>query len=245
MSLPEIVSEEEWLAARKDLLAAEKAATHARDALAADRRRLPMVRVEKDYEFEGPAGRIPFADVFEGRSQLIVQHVMFDPAWDDACPSCTAGVDELNDALLRHLAERDTTYALVARAPYEKIAAYQKKRGWTVPFYSSFGSDFNYDFDVSIDPARKPVRFNFREGDELREAGQGWLFDGPSEQPGMSCFLAVGGEIFHTYSTYARGVDFGGAYGLLDLTPLGRQEEWEEPKGRAESVRASAPVFKV
>jgi predicted dithiol-disulfide oxidoreductase (DUF899 family) len=245
MSLPEVVSEEEWLAARKELLVKEKALTRAHDELAADRRRLPMVRVEKDYEFEGPAGKTGFGGLFEGRSQLIVQHVMFDPDWDDACPSCTAGIDELNDALLRHLSERDTTYALVARAPYEKIAAYQAERGWTVPFYSSFGSDFNYDFDVTLDATRKPVRFNYREGAELREAGGAWMFERSSEQPGLSCFLTVGDEIFHTYSTYGRGVDFGGAYGFLDLTALGRQEEWEEPKGRAESVRPSAPVFEV
>jgi predicted dithiol-disulfide oxidoreductase (DUF899 family) len=243
MSLPEIVGREEWLAARKDLLAREKAHTRARDALAADRRRLPMVRVEKPYVFEGPAGPTAFADVFEGRGQLIVQHVMFDPEWDAACPSCTAGVDELSDALIRHLAERDTTYALVARAPYEKVAAYRAQRGWTLPFYSSSGSDFNYDYDVSIDASRQPVRFNFREGDELAAAGQTWLLDGPSEQPGVSCFLKVGDEVFHTYSAYARGVDFGGVYGFLDLTALGRQEEWEEPKGRVAAARPSAPVF--
>jgi len=243
LSLPEIATREQWLAAREALLTKEKELTRARDALNAERRRLPMVPVDEPYAFEGPDGAVGLAALFGDGRQLIVQHVMFDPAWDEACQSCSAAVDEFSDALLAHLASRDTAYAFVARAPYPKIAGYAARRGWRVPFYSSFGSRFNYDFQVSIDPAVHPVRFNYRDLPQLEEAGQGWLAQGPSEQPGLSCFLRDGDRVFHTYSTYARGTDFGGAYAFLDLTALGRQEEWEEPKGRAAVARPAAPVF--
>ena len=243
MSLPEIASQEQWLAARKALLVKEKELRRAQDALNAERRRLPMVRVDKPYAFEGPDGTVGMLDLFGAGRQLVLQHFMFDPSWDEGCKSCTAGVDELSDKLLAHLAARDTRYVVVARAPYPKIAAYAEKRGWTLPFFSSYGSDFNYDFHVSMDASVAPIYFNYRDLDELREAGQGWIADGPMEQPGMSCFLRDGDEVFHTYSTFARGVDFGGAYGLLDLTALGRQEEWEEPKGRAVNAGAAIPQF--
>ncbi|WP_037907170.1 DUF899 domain-containing protein [Actinacidiphila yeochonensis] len=243
MSLPEIVSQEQWLVARKELLAKEKELRRAQDALAAQRRRLPMVRMEKPYVFEGADGPVGLLELFEEKRQLIVQHVMFDPSWDVACKSCTAGIDQLAEKLQDHLGSRDTRYVLVARAPYPKFAAYVEQRGWTLPCFSSYGSEFNYDFNVSIDASVKPVYFNYRELPELKEAGLGWIADKPGEQPGLSCFLRDGDEVFHTYSTYARGSDFGGTYGFLDLTALGRQEEWEEPKGRAVHAGAAIPQF--
>ena len=244
MALPDVVSREEWRAARVELLAEEKKMTRARDALSARRRRLPMVRVDKDYRFEGPTGTIGLLDMFEGRSQLIVQHFMFDPEWEDGCPSCTAGSDEISDGLLEHLHARDTTLAVVSRAPLPKIEAYKAKRGWRFPWYSSFGSDFNYDFHVTLDAARAPVEYNFRDADEIAAAGMEWMLEGSSEQPGHSTFLAVDGEVFHTYSMFARGGEWlGGSYAFLDLTALGRQEDWEEPEGRAASVRGAVPDF--
>jgi predicted dithiol-disulfide oxidoreductase (DUF899 family) len=244
MTLPEIVSRQDWLAARKELLTSEKEAVRAKDALNSRRRRLPMVRVAKDYRFAGPDGPAGLLDLFDGGRQLVVQHFMFDPAWEDGCGSCTAAVDELSDGLLRHLRARSTAYAVVARAPLTKLDAYRAERGWTVPFYSSFGSDFNYDFHVSLNAEVEPVMFNYRGPDELRAAGQGWVLDGPMEQPGMSCFLRDGDQVFHTYSTFARGTEQAGdAYGILDMTALGRQEEWEEPKDRADTSRGAIPDF--
>jgi len=244
MTLPDVVSPEEWRAARLGLLAAEKAMTKARDALSTQRRQLPMVLVAKDYRFEGPDGSVGLLDLFEGRRQLIVQHFMFDPSWEDGCPSCTASADELSPGLLDHLRVRDTTFAVVSRAPLNKIERYKAKRGWEFPWYSSHGSDFNYDFHASLDPAIAPVELNFRPADELPAAGQGWALEGPTEQPGYSCFLAVDGEVFHTYSVYARGTEWlGGSYAFLDLTALGRQEDWEEPKGRADTTRGAVPDF--
>jgi predicted dithiol-disulfide oxidoreductase (DUF899 family) len=243
-NLPEIVSPEEWLKARKDLLTSEKEAVRAKDALNTRRRMLPMVRVEKEYRFEGPQGTVGLRDLFDGERQLVVQHFMFDPAWEDGCGSCTAAVDELSDGLLRHLRARSTVYAVVARAPLAKLDAYRAKRGWTIPFYSSFGSDFNYDFHVSFDDRVAPMMFNYRGPEELRAAGQEWLLSEPMEQPGMSCFLRDGDEVFHTYSTFARGTEQAGdSYGILDMTALGRQEEWEEPKGRVDTSRGAVPDF--
>jgi predicted dithiol-disulfide oxidoreductase (DUF899 family) len=232
MTLPEIVSREEWAAERKALLEREKELTRARDALSADRRRLPMVEIDKDYRLTGPAGEVGLADLFEGRRQLIVGHFMFDPEWEDGCPSCTAGAEEMSDGLREHLAVRDVTLAYVSRAPLAKIERYKAKKGWTFPWYSSFGSDFNYDFHVTLDPAVAPTEYNFRS------------LDAAGEMPGLSCFLQVDGRIFHTYSQYARGAEWtGGSYAFLDLTALGRQEGWEEPKGRADSVRDATPDF--
>jgi len=245
MSLPEIVSREEWLTARKALLVREKEITRRRDALNADRRRLPMVRVEADYVFTGPDGEVRLADLFGPHAQLVVQHVMFDPAWEEACPGCTAGLDELNARFLDHLAHRNTAFAAISRAPYPKLAAYRDKRDWDfLPWYSSFGSSFNYDYQVSLDPAVTPVVFNYRNEDELRAAGMAEVAERASEISGMSCFLRTPDGIFHTYSAYARGTDhLGGAYGFLDLTALGRQEEWEEPRGRSAAVFANTPFF--
>ena len=245
MSLPDVVSREEWLVARKDLLAREKELTR-RDALSADRRRLPMVRIEKEYVFEGPEGKVTMRDLFQGRRQLIVGHFMFDPRWDEGCPSCSAGADELAPGLLDHLHMRDTTFVYVSRAPLAKLEAYKARKGWTFPWYSSYGSDFNYDFDVTIDESVAPPVYNYRTKAEHEQAGTGYSFGGesPIEEPGLSCFLRVGDEVFHTYSTYGRGGEAtGGSYYFLDLTALGRQEEWEEPKGRADAVRGSVPDF--
>ncbi|MFD0516981.1 DUF899 domain-containing protein [Paractinoplanes durhamensis] len=246
-NLPEIVTRDEWLAARKELLVSEKEAVRAKDALNSRRRMLPMVRVEKDYRFEGPDGPVTLLDLFDSQRQLVVQHFMFDPGWEDGCGSCTAAVDELSDGLLRHLRARRTTYAVVARAPLAKLEKYRAKRGWTIPLYSSSGSDFNYDFHITLDESVTPVEFNFRGPDELRAAGLGWTLDTanqPMEQPGMSAFLRVGDDVFHTYSTFARGTEqMGGAYGVLDMTALGRQEDWEIPKGRADTSRGAIPDF--
>jgi predicted dithiol-disulfide oxidoreductase (DUF899 family) len=245
MSLPDVVSPEEWRAARIELLAEEKALTRARDALNTKRRLLPMVRVEKDYVFRGPDGEVTLIDLFEGRRQLVVQHFMFDPSWDEGCPSCSAGAAEISDGLLDHLHVRDTTLAAVSRAPFEKIERYKASKGWTFPWYSSYGSDFNYDFHVTLDPSVRPVEYNFRDKEELERAGMGWLGEEPSEQPGHSVFLREGDEVFHTYSMYARGAEWlGGSYAVLDLTPLGRQEDWEEPKGRAAAARGAVPDFR-
>ena len=252
MSLPHVVSRDEWLAARKQLLVKEKQATRARDALNAERRRLPMVEIDKDYVFEGPGGEAGLLDLFESRRQLIVGHFMFDPSWDDGCPSCSAGADEVSGGLLEHLHARDTTLAYVSRAPLAKLEDYKARKGWTFPWYSSYGSEFNYDFHVTLDESVAPVEYNYRTKAEHDQAGTGYYFEGeqPSEQPGTSYFLrdtqsGTGGDrVFHTYSTFGRGAEqTGGSYYWLDLTALGRQEEWEEPKGRADAAHSASPDF--
>jgi predicted dithiol-disulfide oxidoreductase (DUF899 family) len=246
MSLPDIVDRQTWRAARIALLAKEKEMTRQIDALNTQRRMLPMVPVDKAYRFAGPDGEAGLADLFGEMTQLIVQHVMFDPEWDGACSSCTASVDEVSDGVLRHLASRDTAFALVSRAPLAKLAKYRAERGWTIPWYSSNGSDFNYDYHVTFDEAVTEVEYNYRSAADFA-AAKGWSMVEPgtsSEQPGLSCFLKVADEIFHTYSAYARGTDhLGGSYALLDLTALGRQEKWEEPKGRAAQARKAVPDF--
>ena len=244
MSLPQVVSREQWLVARRELLAREKEQTRQRDALNADRRRLPMVEVEKEYVFEGRDGRVTLADLFDGRRQLIVQHVMFDPSWTDACAGCTAAIDELSEGVLDHLRSRETSFVLVSRAPLEKIEDYRTRRGWSFPWYSSNGSDFNYDFHVTLDESVAPVEFNYRDKGELQLAGMAWVLEGSTEQPGYSCFLRDGGTIYHTYSTFGRGTEQAGdSYGFLDMTALGRQEAWEEPKGRVEKPHGADPSF--
>jgi predicted dithiol-disulfide oxidoreductase (DUF899 family) len=244
MGLPEIVSRDEWLVARKALLAKEKEITRQRDRLSADRRRLPMVKIDKDYVFDGPDGSRSLLDLFDGHRQLIVQHFMW--LWDEdtGCPSCTAGSDEISDGLIAHLHARDTNLVVISRGPIDSIERYKATRGWTFPFFSSYGSDFNYDFNVTIDASVKPVLWNFRTIDELEQHGMGWLGEGSWEQPGYSVFLRDGDTVFHTYSTYARGCEqLGGSYYFLDTTALGRQEDWEEPKGRATSGRGAVPDF--
>jgi predicted dithiol-disulfide oxidoreductase (DUF899 family) len=246
MSLPKSASRDEWLAARLDLLEKEKELTRRRDALNVERRNLPMVEVEKEYEFDGPSDRVRLADIFEGRRQLVIYHFMFDPSWDEGCPSCTAGTNELSPGFLEHLHTRDTTYAMVSRAPLEKLSRWKAVQGWDhIPWYSSYGTDFNYDFGVTIDSSVAPPEYNYRTKAEFEAMGSDFFdADQPFEMPGRSCFLQVDGRVFHTYSQYARGLEStGGSYYFLDLTALGRQEEWEEPKGRSESARAAVPDF--
>jgi predicted dithiol-disulfide oxidoreductase (DUF899 family) len=246
MSLPQVVSRDEWLKARKELLAKEKEMTSQRDALNAERRSLPMVEIEKDYVFEGPDGEARLLDLLEGRRQLIVGHFMFNPSWEDGCPSCSAGADELAQGLLDHLHARDTSFAYVSRAPLAKLEHYKARKGWTFPWYSSYGSDFNYDFQVTVDESVAPAVYNYKTKAEHEQAGTGYYFEGeqPIEEPGSSCFLRADDRVFHTYSTFGRGAEMlGGSYYWLDLTALGRQEEWEEPKGRADIARSATPDF--
>lgn len=237
-NLPPVVPAEEWFVARRELLKQEKELTRARDRVNAARRRLPMVRVEKPYRFVGPDGEVSLLDLFDGRPQLVLHHFMFGPDWDAGCASCSSAADEIGN--LRQLHVRNTTLVAVSRAPYAKIAAFRERMGWTFPWYSSYGSDFNYDFHTTLDDRVVPVLLHYRTEAELAEAGTPWT-GGPwtedmrgSELPGISAFLRVGDEVFHTYSTFGRGLEeFHNAYRYLDLTVLGRQEEWEEPRGRA------------
>jgi predicted dithiol-disulfide oxidoreductase (DUF899 family) len=241
MGLPEVVSREEWLEARRNLLEQEKAHTRANDALNAERRRLPMVRIEKEYIFEGPEGKLTLKDLFGASSQLVIQHVMFGPDWEAPCPSCSGAIRLMTPALFRGLEGRNTTFVLSSRAPYDKIAKAMEEHGWEVPWYSSYGSDFNFDFDVSYDEAAEtPLLYNYREEPWLRGD------NAPSEMPGMSFFLRdQDGAAYHTYSSFARGVEYaaGPLYPILDLTALGRSEDWEEPKGRAETPLPADPTF--
>ncbi len=240
-NLPEVVSREEWLAARKDLLTKEKELTRARDRLNADRRRLPMVRIDKPYTFEGPDGTVSLLDLFDGRPQLVMHHFMFGrtgtrdaraahrpPTGSAGCGSCTCATPRSSRCHGR-----------------PTPSSPRSGSGWAgqFPWYSSYGSDFNYDFHATLDDRVAPVLLHFRTEAELAEAGTPWT-GGPwtedmndSELPGISAFLQVDGEVFHTYSTYGRGIEeFHNGYHYLDLTALGRQEEWEEPAGRAEPL---------
>jgi len=246
MTLPKIVRQEEWDQARRALLVKEKEATRARDRLNTERRELPMVEVTKDYAFEGPGGEVSLLDLFEGRKQLILYHFMFHPEWDDGCPSCTAGTDELSPGFLEHLHTRDTTYAMASRAPLAKLDRWKRQRGWDVPWYSTNDGSFSYDFGATIDASRGFDEFNFRSLDEYAAMGEESMRDSeqPYDMPGRTCFLHVDGRVFRTYSQYARGLEStGGSYYFLDLTALGRQEDWEEPKGRSQSVRGNTPDF--
>lgn len=246
MTLPEIKSREEWLAARKALQAKEKALTKQRDALSTSRRELPMVEVTDSYKFVGPDGTASLLDLFEGRSQLILYSFMFHPDWDKGCPSCTAGVDEVSDGFLEHLHTRDTTYALVSRAPSEKLERYKRERGWRLPWWSTEDGPYSYDFGTTIDASRGFDSYNYRTLDEYAARGEESMRDSeqPYDMPGQNCFLQVGGQVFHTYAVFARGLEsLGGSYYFLDNTALGRQEDWEKPAGRAESVRGNTPDF--
>lgn len=237
MTMPDVVTREQWLEARKDLLVREKQATRERDALNAERRRLPMVRIDKEYRFTGPGGDVTLADLFGEYPQLIVQHVMFGPDWEAACPGCTAGIDEISEGMLRHLKSRDTNFVLISLAPLDKLEKYRASRGWTVPWYSSYGSDFNIDFQATV--TKDDAVYNYRPEPDL-------VGDAESvEMSGVSCFLRDADEVFHTYSTWARGTDYvGNAYTLLDLTAFGRSEGWEEPKGRARRLHGADPTFR-
>lgn len=222
---PPVASRDEWLALRKDLLAREKEMTRLHDQVAAARRRLPMVKLEKDYVFTGPSGSCRLQDLFSGHPQLIVYHFMFDPAWEKGCPGCTGFVDALGD--LSMLAERRTAFALIARAPFAKLDAYRQARGWKHVLFSSHGSDFNYDFHVTLDEAVRPAEYNYRSREEMIARGHPADFRGESH--GLSVFFRRDDEVYHTYSTYARGVEsLTDAYPLLDVTPYGRQEDWED-----------------
>jgi predicted dithiol-disulfide oxidoreductase (DUF899 family) len=245
MALPQVVSRNEWLAARRELLVREKDLVRARDALNTERRGLPMVRVEQDYRFTGPDGEVELLDLFAGHRQLLVQHLMFDPSWDAPCNSCSGMADATSEGARTQLEKRDTAFAAVSRAPQEKLRAVAKARNWTFPWFSSEGSRFNYDFHVTLDPAVVPASYNFRDAEELAATERwGWMVDYVGEQPGISAFLRDGDDVFHTYSTYGRGVEvMMHAYHLLDLTALGRQEDWEAPADRAPVVHAASAGY--
>lgn len=236
MALPEVVSREEWLKARLRLLQREKEQTRARTALNAERRQLPMVRIETEYVFEGPEGKATLREMFGDHSQLIVQHVMFAPDWDAACPGCTASVDVISNRVLDQVGSRDTALVLVSVAPLNKLQAYQAARGWVVPWYSSEGTLFNRDFQVTVDESQ--VWYNYRDLSDKIDPGE------REEMSGYSCFLCDGDEVFHTYSVYARGAEeLILAYGFLDLTAFGRSEDWEQPQGRAQHLHGADPTF--
>ncbi len=217
MATHNIVSREDWLIARKALLAKEKALTKARDALSRERRELPWVKVEKTYVFEGPNGKETLADLFAGRSQLVVDHFMLGPGWKEGCVGCSFGADHVDGSLV-HLEHHDVSMVAVSRAPLPEIEAFKKRMGWRFKWVSSFGSDFNYDFHVSFRPeelAKGKVYYNYELSDAQID-----------ELPGTSVFYRdESSDIFHTYSTYARGSEvLLGTYHVLDLTPKGRNE---------------------
>jgi predicted dithiol-disulfide oxidoreductase (DUF899 family) len=227
---PPIVSREQWLVERKKLLAHEKEHTDEYDRVNAERRRRPMVKIEKDYSFDGPHGKVSFKDLFEGRRQLVVYHFMFDPSWDKGCPGCTSWVDSLAD--LSPLAKCDTTFQVISRAPLAKLEAYKAQKGWSIPWVSSFGSDFNYDFHVTLDPKVAPMEYNYRtEAETAAKKGRPVHLEG--EHHGLSVFFRLDDELFHTYSVFARGCEsLPNAYRLLDTTPYGRQQDFEDsPSG--------------
>lgn len=247
MTLPQIATRDEWLAARIELLEREKELTRTRDGLNADRRRLPMVEVDTEYRFDGPDGEVGLLELFEGRAQLIVYHFMFHPEWDEGCPSCTAGMAELTPAFLDHLHARDTSFAIVSRAPSHALERWRAEQGWDhLPWYSSGDGPFTYDFGVTIDASRGFDTYNYRTLEEYAAMGEESMktADQPYDMPGRSCFLQADGRVFHTYSQYARGLEStGGSYYFLDLTALGRQEDWEQPAGRSTNPHGAVPDF--
>lgn len=230
MKLPKVVSRQEWLAARKRLLAREKEETRAHDALSEERRALPMVKLDKDYVLHGPANTPRVSDrpvhlheLFDGRRQLIVLHVMFHEDKGQACTGCSYSVDNLPH--LSHLHARETTLVLVSRAALPSLAGFAARMGWTAPWYSSLDSDFNYDFHATTDETVAPVEYNYRDKATLERLGLSYHVKG--EQPAVSVFLRDGEDVYHTYSTYGRGLEmFLGTYRYLDITPLGRGEGW-------------------
>jgi predicted dithiol-disulfide oxidoreductase (DUF899 family) len=222
MKEPRIVSENEWLAARKDFLTREKEFTRLRDELSARRRDLPWVKVEKNYVFEGTNGKEKLADLFEGRSQLLVYHFMLGPGWEEGCKSCSYLADHF-DGPNEHLPHRDLTFIMISRAPFAQIEAFKKRMGWKIKWVSSHHNDFNFDYHVSATEKEKEADkmvYNFEVSEVLSD-----------ELPELSVFYRnQNGEIFHTYSTYARGLDMiVGAYHLLDLVPKGRDEDPDSP----------------
>jgi predicted dithiol-disulfide oxidoreductase (DUF899 family) len=212
MHRPPVVSQEKWDSALRELRAKEKAATRARDQLAAERRRLPMVRVERAFVLEGPDGPASLVDLFEGRRQLLLYHFMFGPNQQAGCDGCSMFIDQVGH--LAHLHARDTSFAIVSRAPIARIEAYRTRMGWTIPWFSSFASDFNHAFGVGPETPRPG---EYQDGESF----------------GLSVLLRDGDEVFRTYFTTARGVEaLGSVWTFLDLTPLGRQEQWEDsPEG--------------
>lgn len=220
MNLPKVVSRDEWIAARKALLEKEKVVTRARDEIAAQIRALPMVKVEKEYRFETDSGTRTLLDLFDGRSQLIVRHVMFSPGATEGCIGCSMQIDSVGE--LAHMWARDTSFVLVSRAPMADFQPFKARMGWDLPWYSSHGSDFNYDYEVSTVSG---------------------------ESPGVSAFFRVGSDVFHTYSVYDRGGEiFKNFYNYLDITLLGRQEDqlehpwdWWRFKDRYEDQSAAGP----
>ena len=220
-----IVSADEWLAERKELLAAEEQAAEILTRVRQRRRELPAVRVAKEYVFDGSDGQVSLLDMFEGRRQLIVQHFMFDPSWDQGCPVCSYQADNIGD--LAHLHARNTTLAAVSRAPIGKIETFRRRMGWPFPWYSSLGSDFNYDFHVTHDEAVAPIVWNFRTRQELIDRGEAWLAR-PGERGAVSVFYRDGDTVLHTYSGYAAADLRCATDQYLDLTPLGRQDETVE-----------------
>lgn len=190
LQLPNVVSRDEWLIARKELLTKEKEFTKARDSLNAERRRLPMVEVDKDYVFEGPHGKVPLLDLFEGRPQLIVHHFMFDPDWEAGCPACSLSADNIGH--LAHLHARNTSLALVSRAPFSKLKKYKERMGWEIPWYSSYDSVFNYDFHVTLDESVAPIEYNYLTKEELIQKGVPVDSEQSMEVPGVSAFLRDG-----------------------------------------------------
>ena len=237
-----VVSDERWIAERRQLLAHEKELTRLRDEVARERRALPWVRVSKRYDFDAREGRRSLADLFEGRRQLLVQHFMFGPGWDQGCPSCSFMADHL-DGMAVHLEHRDVTLLVVSRAPLAEIERFRQRMGWRFTRVSSHGSDFNHDFGVSFTPeqrARGEVHYNYRMQPFA-----------PEEMPGISVFYRnESGDVFHTYSTYGRGVEaMMGTYDLLDLVPKGRDEhnpdypmDWVRHHDRYEPAPAAKPV---
>jgi predicted dithiol-disulfide oxidoreductase (DUF899 family) len=214
----QVVSPEEWLKARLELLAAEKEFTRQRDALTRRRMAMPWERVEKPYRFEGPDGEFSLADLFDGRSQLIVYHFMFAPDWEEACKSCSFWADNFNGIPI-HLNHRDVTFVAVSRAPLAKLDAYKKHMGWSFPWFSSNGGDFNFDYQASVRPedlAKGKAYYNYKVQPST-----------VSDEVAISVFCRdESGEVFHTYSCYSRGVDMlNGAYHFLDLVPKGRDED--------------------
>ncbi len=245
-----IVTQQEWLAARTQLLEAEKELTRQSDALAKQRQELPWVRIDKPYRFDTDEGSAPFAELFQGRSQLLIYHFMFGPDYTAGCPSCSAIADGFNGVAV-HLANHDVTLMAVSRAPLAKLQAFKQRMGWTFPWASSFGSDFNFDFNVSYTQGqqREGIEYNYRREAPMREpiAGkslQEWKLRGSEspvaqiaattgtdvatytrERPGMSAFTLEDGVIYHTYSTYSRGLDtLWNMYNWLDRAPRGRNE---------------------
>lgn len=215
---PRVVSQAEWLAARKELLKKEKELTRQKDALSAERRELPWVRVEKEYAFDGPTGKKTLGDLFAGRSQLIIYHFMFGPEWQEGCPSCSFNMDHTDGAIV-HLGQRDVSFAAISRAPIAKIETFKKRMGWRFNWVSSYQNDFNRDYHVSFtkeEMAKGRVDYNYE------------MTAFPSEEaPGLSVFYKDNNdEIFHAYSTYGRGTESTvGAYSYLDLVPKGRDED--------------------